>query len=44
MEITPPYGYQAVVPLTKEHQVLLPAAGSLPPVFRSMMVIPLSYG
>jgi SapC len=43
MDITPPYGYQEVVPLTKEHRVILPAAGSLPPVFRSMMVMPLSY-
>lgn len=44
MDITPPYGYQEVIPLTKEHQVVLPAAGTLPPVFRNMMVIPLSYG
>ena len=43
MDITPPYGYQEVVPLSKEHRVILPAAGTLPPVFRSMMVIPLSY-
>jgi hypothetical protein len=43
MDITPPYGYQEVVPLTKEHHVVLPAAGTLPPVFRGMMVIPLSY-
>lgn len=43
MDITPPYGYQEVVPLTKEHRVLLPQAGVLPPVFRSMMAIPLSY-
>lgn len=43
MDITPPYGYQEVVPLTKEHRVVLPAEGTLPPVFRGMMVIPLSY-
>jgi hypothetical protein len=43
MDITPPYGYQEVIPLTKEHRVVLPAAGTLPPVFRGMMVIPLSY-
>jgi hypothetical protein len=43
MDITPPYGYQEVVPLTKDHRVMLPAAGTLPPVFRGMMVIPLSY-
>ncbi len=43
MDITPPYGYQEVVPLTKEHHVVLPVDGKLPPVFRGMMVIPLSY-
>jgi hypothetical protein len=43
MDITPPYGYQEVVPLNKEHRVVLPAAGILPPVFRGMMVIPMSY-
>jgi hypothetical protein len=43
MDITPPYGYQEVVPLTREHRVVLPADGTLPPVFRGMMVIPLSY-
>lgn len=43
MDITPPYGYQEVVPLTKDHRVVLPAAGTLPPVFRGMNVIPLSY-
>jgi len=43
MDITPPYGYQEVVPLTKEHRVVPPAPGTLPPVFHGMMVIPLSY-
>ena len=43
MDITPPYGYQEVVPLTKDHHVVLPAENKLPPVFRGMMVIPLSY-
>jgi hypothetical protein len=43
MDITPPYGYQEVVPLTKEHRVALPAAGVLPSVFHTMMVVPLSY-
>ncbi len=43
MDITPPYGYQEVVPLTKDHRVVLPAQNKLPPVFRGMMVIPLSY-
>jgi hypothetical protein len=43
MDIKPPYGYQEVVPLTKQHRVVLPAEGKLPPVFHGMMVIPLSY-
>ncbi len=43
MDIKPPYGYQEVVPLTKEHRVVLPAENKLPPVFRGMMVVPLSY-
>ena len=43
MDIKPPYGYQEVVPLTKEHRVVLPAENKLPPVFRAMMVVPLSY-
>jgi hypothetical protein len=43
MDITPPYGYQEVVPLTRDHRVVLPREGTLPPVFRGMMVIPLSY-
>ena len=28
MDITPPYGYQEVVPLTKNHRVVLPASGT----------------
>jgi len=43
MDITPPYGYQEVVPLTKDHRVVLPVDGKLPPVFHGMMVIPMSY-
>ena len=43
MDITPPYGYQEVVPLTKEHRVTRSADNKLPPVFQTMMVVPLSY-
>jgi SapC len=43
MDITPPYGYQEIVPLTKEHRVVLPTDGKLAESFRGMMVIPLSY-
>jgi hypothetical protein len=43
MEIRPPYGYQEIVPLTKQHRVLLPETRKLPLVFRSITALPLSY-
>jgi len=43
MDIRPPYGYQDVVPLTKQHRVLLPEARKLPVVFRTLNAVPLSY-
>ena len=43
MDITPPYGYEEIVPLNAEHRVALPDAAVVPPAFRSMMVIPLSF-
>lgn len=43
MDITPPFGYQEIVPLTKEHRVAVVDEGKLAAPFRSMMVIPLSY-
>ncbi|HXF65415.1 MAG TPA: SapC family protein [Burkholderiales bacterium] len=43
MEIKPPYGYQEIVPLNKNHRVLLPQGGKLPLVFRSLAAVPLSY-
>ncbi len=43
MEIKPPYGYQEIVPLTKQHRVLLPVARKLPVVFRRLTALPLSY-
>jgi hypothetical protein len=43
MDIRPPYGYQEVVPLTKQHRVVLPAGGKLPLVFRSLAALPLSF-
>ena len=42
-QITPPYGFQEVVALTKTHRVLLPKGSALPVVFRSMNPIPVSY-
>jgi hypothetical protein len=43
MDIRPPYGYQEIVPLTKQHRVLLPEVRKLPVVFRSLTALPLSY-
>jgi hypothetical protein len=43
MDIRPPYGYQEIVPLTKQHRVLLPEPRKLPLVFRSITALPLSY-
>ena len=43
MDIRPPYGYQEIVPLTKQHRVLLPEARKLPLVFRNLTALPLSY-
>jgi hypothetical protein len=43
MDIKPPYGYQEIVPLTKQHRVLLPEMRKLPLVFRSLTALPLSY-
>jgi hypothetical protein len=43
VDIRPPYGYQEIVPLTKQHRVLLPEARKLPLVFRSITALPLSY-
>jgi hypothetical protein len=43
MDIKPPYGYQDIVPLTKQHRVVLPKGRKLPLVFRSLTALPLSY-
>lgn len=43
MDIRPPYGYQDIVPLTKQHRVLLPEPRKLPLVFRNITALPLSY-
>ena len=42
-QITPPYGFQEVVALTKTHRVLLPKGTALPMTFRNMNPIPVSY-
>lgn len=43
MDINPPYGYQEIVPLNKQHRVVLPEGRKLPLVFRSLTALPLSY-
>lgn len=43
MDIRPPYGYQEIVPLAKEHRVALRAERRTPPGFRNLNALPLSY-
>jgi hypothetical protein len=43
VDIRPPYGYQEVVPLTKQHRVVLPESRKLPLVFRTLTAVPLSF-
>ena len=43
MDIRPPYGYQEVIPLTKQHRVVLPEGRKLPLVFRGLTAVPLSF-
>jgi hypothetical protein len=43
MDIRPPYGDQEVVPLTKQHRVVLPESRRLPLVFRTLTAVPLSF-
>jgi hypothetical protein len=42
-QITPPYGFQEVIALTKTHRVLLPKGPAVPVVFRTMNPIPVSF-
>lgn len=44
MQITPPFGYAAITPLTREHRVRAPAPGWVPPALRSSAVLPVSVG
>jgi hypothetical protein len=43
MDIRPPYGYQEVVPLTKQHRVALPGERRIPPAFRKVNALPISF-
>ena len=40
--ITPPFAYTEIVPLRKEHRVLVPHAGKIPPAFRDVNALPIS--
>lgn len=43
MDIKPPYGYHDIVPLTRDHRVLLPKERSLPSNFCKLSALPLSF-
>ncbi len=43
MQINPPYGFKEIVPLSKNHRVLLPRGRTLPAPFRAMNPMPASY-
>lgn len=43
MDIRPPYGYQEVVPLNKEHRVAPRAERKIPLAFRTLNALPLSF-
>ena len=42
MSITPPFAYGEIVPLRKEHRVLVPQAGKIAPAFREINALPIS--
>src|ERR1043166_10318828 len=42
MDISPPEAYGEIVPLTKEHRVLVPRARKIPPAFRKLNALPVS--
>jgi hypothetical protein len=43
MDIKPPYGYQEIVPLGKQHRVALSAGRKLPAAFRALNALPISF-
>lgn len=44
MQITPPFGYAAIVPLDRDQRVRLPAPGWVPPGLRATALLPTSVG
>jgi len=43
MQISPPFGYQAIAPFLRNQRVKLPPAGTLPEFTRELNAIPVSY-
>ncbi len=41
-QITPPYAYSEIVPLNKNHRVLVPQRGKITPAFRNLNALPVS--
>lgn len=44
MQITPPFGYAAIVPLNRDQRVRLPAPGWVPPAWRASALLPAGVG
>lgn len=42
MKISPPFAYSEIVPLQKDHRVLVPQARKIPPAFRTVNAVPVS--
>lgn len=42
LNITPPYAYTEIVPLQKDHRVLVPQQGKITPAFRNLNALPVS--
>jgi hypothetical protein len=42
LSITPPFAYTEIVPLKKEHRVLVPQAGKIPAAFHELNALPVS--
>jgi len=43
MQITPPFGYDEIVPLHKDRKVRLPAPGDIPEFCRKANAVPISF-
>jgi hypothetical protein len=41
-QISPPYAYSEIVPLNKNHRVLVPQRGKITPTFRNLSAVPVS--